>query len=98
MKWILCAVDEDSSHFSDGPFYVSWYEGKKKQMESVGRYPELALRKTILKRTALAFIAVGTSLGGALLFHRLHLLFVHSTAMHLRLGQSAVNFFQVFRG
>ena len=59
VKWILCAVDEDSSHFSEGPFYVSWYEGKKKQMEPVGRDPELALRKTILKRTALAFIAVG---------------------------------------
>jgi hypothetical protein len=27
-KWILCPVDEDSSHFSKGPFYVSWYDGK----------------------------------------------------------------------
>ncbi len=34
MKWILCAVDEDSTHFPGGPFYVSWYEGKKKQMEA----------------------------------------------------------------
>jgi hypothetical protein len=32
-KWVLRPVDEGSSHFSDGPFYVSWYDGKKKQMD-----------------------------------------------------------------
>ena len=42
-KWIFCPVDEDSSHFSAGHFYVSLYEGKTKQMEPVGRDPEHAL-------------------------------------------------------
>lgn len=58
-KWILCPVDEDSSHFPKGPFYVSWYDGKKKQMEPVGRDPEHALRMVNRKRAALAFIAAG---------------------------------------
>jgi hypothetical protein len=35
-KWVFCPVDEDSSHFSDGPFYVSWYDGRKKQMDPSG--------------------------------------------------------------
>jgi integrase len=52
-------VDEDSSHFSDAQFYVSWYDGVKKQMEPVGRDPEQALRMAKLKRTALAFVAAG---------------------------------------
>ena len=58
-KWVLCPVDEDSSHFSDGPFYVSWYEGKKKQMDPAGRDPEHALRMANLKRAALAYVAAG---------------------------------------
>lgn len=58
-KWTLCPVDEDSTHFSEGPFYVSWYDGKKKQMDPVGRDPEQALRMAHLKRTALAFVAAG---------------------------------------
>ena len=58
-KWVLCPVDEDSSHFSDGPFYVSWYDGKKKQMDPVGRDPEHALRMTKLKRAALAYVSAG---------------------------------------
>jgi hypothetical protein len=49
-------VDEDSSHFSDGPFYVSWYDGKKKQFEPAGRDPEHALRMVTLKRAALAYV------------------------------------------
>lgn len=74
-KWTLRPVDEDSSHFSEGTFYVSWYDGKKKQMDPVGRDPELALSKAKLKRTALAYISAGgeikntnqpqDSLGGA---------------------------------
>ena len=47
-------VAEDSSRFSDGPFYVSWYDGKKKQFEAAGRDPEHALRMVTLKRAALA--------------------------------------------
>jgi hypothetical protein len=39
-KWVFCALDEDSTHFCDGPFYVSWYDGKKKHMDPVGRDPE----------------------------------------------------------
>jgi integrase len=58
-KWILCPVDEDSSHFSKGPFYVSWYDGKKKQMDPVGRDPEHALRMALRRRAALALIAAG---------------------------------------
>ena len=58
-KWILCPVDEDSSHFSKGPFYVSWYDGKKKQMDPVGRDPEHALRMALRKRAALAYAAAG---------------------------------------
>jgi hypothetical protein len=58
-KWRFCPVDEDSSHFSDGQFYLSWYDGVKKQMEPVGRDPEQALRMAKLKRTALAFVAAG---------------------------------------
>jgi len=58
-KWTLCPVDEDASHFSDGPFYVSWYDGKKKQMDPAGRDPKEALRKANLKRSALAFVAAG---------------------------------------
>jgi len=58
-KWKLRPVDEDSSHFSNGPFYVSWYEGKKKQMEPAGRDPEHALRMAHLKRTALAYVSAG---------------------------------------
>ena len=34
----------------------------------------------------------------SLLLHDAHLLFVHTTAMHLELGQSSVDLFQVFRG
>lgn len=56
------AVDEDASHFSDGPFYVSWYDGKKKQMEPVGRDPEHALRMVNLKRAALAYVSAGGDL------------------------------------
>jgi hypothetical protein len=40
----------------------------------------------------------GQECGIYLLFHNLHLLFVHTTAMNLELGQSTVNLFQVFRG
>ncbi len=58
-RWHLRAVDEDASHFSDGPFYVSWYDGMKKQMEPAGRDPEHALRMAHLKRSALAFVAAG---------------------------------------
>jgi hypothetical protein len=58
-KWKLRPVDEDSSHFSNGPFYVSWYEGKKKQIEPVGRDPEHALRMANLKRAALAYVSAG---------------------------------------
>jgi hypothetical protein len=29
-KWELRSVDVDCSHFLEGPFYVSWYDGKKK--------------------------------------------------------------------
>ena len=57
--WIFRAVDEDSSHFSDGPFYVSWYRGKKKQMDPVGNDPEHALSMTKLKRAALAYVSAG---------------------------------------
>ncbi len=58
-RWYFRAVDEDASHFSNGPFYVSWYDGKKKQMEHAGREPEHALRMAHLKRSALAFVAAG---------------------------------------
>jgi len=58
-KWILCPADEDSSHFSKGPFYVSWYDGKKKQMDPVGRDPAHALRMALRKRAELALIAAG---------------------------------------
>jgi hypothetical protein len=58
-KWTFRPVDEDSSHFSEGPFYVSWYDCKKKQMDPVGRDPELALSKAKLKRAALAYISAG---------------------------------------
>lgn len=58
-KWTFCPVDEDSSHFSDGPFYVSGYDGKTKQMEPVGRDPEQALRAVTLKRAGLAYVAAG---------------------------------------
>jgi integrase len=58
-KWVFCPVDEDSSHFSNGPFYVSWYDGRKKQMNPVGRDPEHALRMANLKRAALAYVAAG---------------------------------------
>lgn len=61
-KWHFRAVDEDASHFSDGPFYVSWYDGKKKQMEPVGRDPEHALRMVTLKRAALAYVSAGGEL------------------------------------
>lgn len=55
--WKLRPIDEDSSRFSNGPFYVSWYDGTKKQMESVGRDPQHALRMVTLKRAALAYAA-----------------------------------------
>ena len=58
-KWTLCAVDEDSARFSEGPFYISWHDGKKKRMDPVGRDPEQALHMAHLKRTALAFVAAG---------------------------------------
>ena len=58
-KWSLRAVDEDSNRFDVGPFYVTWYEGKEKQSEPVGRDPEHALREARLKRAALAYVAVG---------------------------------------
>lgn len=58
-KWALRAVDEDSTRFSEGPFYVSWYDGKKKRMDPVGCDPEQALRMANLKRAALAFVAAG---------------------------------------
>ena len=56
---MLCPVDEDSSHFSHGPFYVSWYDGKKKQMDPAGRDPEHASRMVNLKRAALAYASAG---------------------------------------
>ena len=58
-KWHFRPVDENASRFSDGPFYVSWYDGKKKQMEPAGRDPEHALRMAHLRRSALAFVAAG---------------------------------------
>lgn len=58
-KWTLCPVDEDSSHFSKGPFYVSWYDGKKKHTDPVGRDPEHAIRMAVRKRAELALIAAG---------------------------------------
>ena len=36
--------------------------------------------------------------GSALLLYDLHLFFVHTTAMHLELGQSAVDLFHIFCG
>ena len=50
-------MDEDSTHFSDGPFYVSWYDGTKKQMDPVRGTPEHALRMANLKRAALAYLS-----------------------------------------
>jgi hypothetical protein len=61
-RWYFRAVDEDASHFSNGPFYVSWYDGKKKQMEPAGRDPEHALRMVTLKRAALAYVSAGGEL------------------------------------
>ena len=58
-KWVLRPVDEDSSYFSVGPFYVSWYDGKKKMMVPVGPDPEHALRKANLKRIELAYVSAG---------------------------------------
>ena len=58
-KWILSPVDEDSSHFSKGPFYVTWYDGKKKRTEAVGRDSEYALRMALRKRAELAYTAAG---------------------------------------
>ena len=61
-KWHLRAVDKYPSHFSAGPFYVSRYDGKKKQMEPAGRDPEQALRMVTLKRAALAYLSAGGEL------------------------------------
>jgi len=58
-KWKLRAVDEDATRFTVGPFYVSWYDGKEKQMDPVGHDPEHALSEAHLKRTALAYLAAG---------------------------------------
>jgi hypothetical protein len=57
--WKLRPVDEDSSRFSSGPFYVSWYDGDKKQMEPAGRDPQHALRMVTLKRAKLAYASAG---------------------------------------
>jgi hypothetical protein len=62
-KWVLCPVGEDASDFSDGPFYVSWYQGKEKQMDPVGCDPEHALSMAKLKRAELAYVSAGGGLG-----------------------------------
>lgn len=58
-RWVFRPVDEDSSRFPNGQFYVSWYDGKKKQIDPVGRDPEHALRMANRKRAALAYVSAG---------------------------------------
>jgi hypothetical protein len=43
-------------------------------------------------------MTIGVLRGSALLLYDLHLFFVHTTAMHLELGQSTVDLFHVFCG
>ena len=46
-KWVLRPVDEDSSHFSVGPFYVGWYDGKKKHVGLNKGEQQNALRRAV---------------------------------------------------
>jgi hypothetical protein len=57
-KWTLRRVPENPSGFSDGPYYVSWYDGARKHMDPVRPDPEYALGMLNKKRLELAYIAV----------------------------------------
>jgi integrase len=44
---------------SEGSYYLSWYEGPKKKMESVGAEPDVARAAVMRKQRELAYIASG---------------------------------------
>jgi integrase len=46
-------------HLSEGAYYLSWYEGTRKQLESVGPDPDVAKVALDKKSAELAFIATG---------------------------------------
>jgi hypothetical protein len=58
-KWAYREVSEEVSRLSSGEYYVSWYDGSKKQMDSVGADPEIAIAQVQKKRLELAYIASG---------------------------------------
>jgi hypothetical protein len=58
-EWANRKVSEELSKLSSGEYYVSWYEGSKKQMDPVGGDPKAALAKLEKKRLELAYVAAG---------------------------------------
>jgi hypothetical protein len=53
---VLAGVSADVAKFNNhrrlGPFYLTWYDGKRKQMDPAGRDSEHAFRIANLKRAA----------------------------------------------
>jgi integrase len=58
-KWTFCKVAEKLSTLVQDEYYVSWYDGSKKQMAPAGGAPAAALAALNKKRLELAYVAAG---------------------------------------
>jgi hypothetical protein len=58
-KWAYHKVSEVLSELACGEYYLSWYDGSRKRLDSIGSDPEIALADLEKKRLELAFVAAG---------------------------------------
>ncbi len=58
-KWAYRKAAEVLSKLGCGEYYLSWYDGKRKRLDSAGSDPEAALNALQKKRLELAYVAAG---------------------------------------
>ena len=58
-KWAYHRVPDELSELASGEYYLSWYDGKRKRLDSVGKDPEEALKALQKKRLGMAYVAAG---------------------------------------
>lgn len=58
-KWAYRKAPEVLSELAEGEYYLSWYIGKRKQLEPAGNDPEVVLKALNKKRHEMAFVAAG---------------------------------------
>ncbi len=58
-KWAYRKASEELTVLASGEYYMSWNDGKRKRLDSVGNDPEAALHALQKKRLELAYVAAG---------------------------------------